>query len=167
MAWTEATSRSMPPSRIFLIGCPKVASRSPRAGSFHGACSPGHLRELPKPMFKKPISALFGINCRPMMRTIARERSSSLPSSHSWELLLVYLSWLLWNKSGISVVMDKMKGFFLYFSVIALVYLVFFASPERSREILDSVQATYHRALQQTHLEGSSWWNQIKNLWRN
>ena len=145
MAWTEATSRSM-----------------------LTACFPGHLKELPKGMIKKLISALSGIDCRPMMRTIARERSSSPPSYHSWELLLVFFSWLLWNESGITIVTEyKLYESYFYFSVIGLVYLVFFASPERSREILDNVQATYHRALQQTHLEGSSWWNQIRNFWRN
>ena len=51
--------------------------------------------------------------------------------------------------------------------MIALVYFLLFASPERTREFLDFVQATYHRALQQTHLEASNWRNQISNMLRN
>ena len=105
-AWTEATRRMAPVhlSGTFLISCPKVP---PRSRSFHGACSPGHLKELPKGPIKKLISATkAGINCHPIMRAIAPERSSSLPSAHSWELLLVHFSYLLWNESGYVILVE-------------------------------------------------------------
>ena len=167
MAWTEATSRMAPVhlSGTFLISCPKVP---PRSRSFHGACSPGHLKELPKGPIKKLISATkAGINCHPIMRAIAPERSSSLPSAHSWELLLVHFSYLLWNELGYAILVEFLLKLFFYVSVIALVYFLLFASPERTREFLDFVQATYHRALQQAHLEASNRRNQISNMLRN